>query len=78
MSLQSLVNAVSVDNFFLTTLIFVNNLVFLVYKANLYSLVSVVLYCLDLCYYTRTSLKYGNWNQCSVFVEDLSHSDFSS
>ena len=74
-SLLSLVNAVSVDYIFLPACS-VNNLFFLVNEANLYCLVSVVLYGLNLCYYTGTSLKYGYGNQHAIFIEDLSHSDF--
>ena len=40
--------------------------------------ITVVLSCLNLCYHTRSCLKYSYGNQSSVFVEDLSHSDFGS
>ena len=48
----------------------------LVNKTNLYCTVTVVLNCLNLCYYTRASLKNSYRSKYSVVVEDLSHSDF--
>ena len=77
-SLHGFGNAVSVDYFFLTGRIFVDDSVFLINKANLNRTVTVILYSLDLCYNAGSCLKYGNRNQGSVFVEDLSHSDFGS
>ena len=59
MSLLCLCYTVTVNDFFLSTFVFVDDLVFLVNESNLYSFVTVILYSLDLCYYTRTSLKYS-------------------
>ena len=56
-SLKSFINTMSVDNFFVTFSIFVNNFVFFVYECNLNCFVSVVFYCFNLCYYTCL---YGN------------------
>ena len=78
MSLERLVHAMSVHDFLLSALVLVYNLVFLLYKADLNCLVTIIFLCLDLCHDTRTSLKYGYRNQRTVFVEDLSHSDFCS
>ena len=50
----------------------------LINKANLYSFVSIVLLCLNLCHYARTSLKNCYRNKNAFIVEDLSHSDFCS
>ena len=76
MSLHSLVYAVCVNDFFLSACIFVDDLVFLVNEANLYCAVTVIFNCFNLCYYTRSCLKNGYGNKNTVFVEDLSHSDF--
>jgi len=78
MSLLSLCHTVTMNDFFFTIFVFVNCLIFLVNKTNLYCTVSIILYSLDLCYYTRTSLKNCYRSQYSVFVEDLSHSDLRS
>ena len=58
MSHLSLVNAMSVNDFFLSVLVLVDDSFLLVNKANLYCAVTVVLCGLHLCYYTRSSLKY--------------------
>ena len=78
MSLLSLGYTMTMNDFLFTIFVFVYSFVFLVNESNLYSFVTVILYSLDLCYYTRTSLKYSYRCQCSVFIEDLSHSDFCS
>ena len=57
-SFQCLVYAMSVNDFFLSVLIFVNDSFLLVNKANLYCAVTVVFCGLNLCYHTRSSLKY--------------------
>ena len=53
----------------------VNQLLALVNETYLNCAVTVVCYGLNLCYYTWSSLQYGNRNQCALFVEDLCHSD---
>ena len=68
----------SVNDFLLAGLVFVDDSFLLVNEANLYGLVAVVLNGLDLCYNAGTSLKYGYGNQYAVVVENLSHSDFGS
>src|SRR5699024_2960808 len=78
MSLLSLCQAVAVNDLFLAAFIFVDDLVLLVNKSNLNCIVTVILNCLNLCYYTRTSLKNCYRCQHAVFVEDLCHSDFCS
>ncbi len=76
MSLLCLCYTVTVNNFFLSAFVFVDDLVFLVNETNLNSFISVILNSLDLCYSTRSCLKNCYRSKCSVFVEDLSHSDF--
>lgn len=61
-TLERLIYAVSVDDFFLSALVSVDNSVLLVYKTNLNCFVAVVFHCLDLCYHTRSSLKHGYGN----------------
>ena len=56
MSLFSFCHSVTVNNLFFSTLVLVYNLIFFVNKSNLNSFITVILYCLHLCYHTRTSL----------------------
>ena len=49
MTLLSFIYTMSVNNFFLTSLVFVDDSFLLVDEANLYCLVAVVLNGLDLC-----------------------------
>ena len=77
-ALLSLLNTMSVNNFFLTALVFVDCSFFLVYISNLYGAVAIVVNGLDLGYYTGAGLKYGYRNQGTIFIENLSHSDFGS
>ena len=56
----------------------VNQFLSLVYEANLYRAVSVVLHGLNLRNHTGSGLKYGNRCQYAVFVENLCHSNFGS
>ena len=76
MSLLSLCHAMAMSDLFLAALILVYNLVFLVNESNLNCIVAIVFNSLDLSYNTRASLKHCYRRQCSVFAEDLSHSDF--
>ena len=56
----SLVYTMSVSYLLLAVCILVDNLFFLVSKCNLHCTVSIVLYCLDLCYRTWTCFQYSN------------------
>ena len=44
-------------------------------EADLYGAVSIVFFCLDLCYDTRACFKNSYRSKCSVLVEDLCHAD---
>ena len=57
---------------------FVDQFFSLVSKTNLYCAITVVLNSFNLCNNNRTSLQYCYGSKHSVFVEDLSHSDFGS
>ena len=74
-TLHSLCYAMSVNDLLLSGCILVNYLVLFVNEAHLNCAVAIVLYCLNLCYHTRTSLKNCYRNEGSVFCKDLSHSD---
>ena len=78
MSLHSLCCAVSMDDFLFAFSVFVDDFVFLVYETYLNCFVSVVLNGLYLSNYARTCLENCYRNECAVFSEDLSHSDFGS
>jgi len=79
MTFFSFCHTVSVSDGLLTTVVFCDNLFFLVNISNLYCTVAVILNCLNLCNYTRASLQNCYRNQNSVFfIEDLSHSNFCS
>ena len=68
----------SVNDFFLSGLVSVDDSFLLIHEADLNRFIAVVLHGLDLGYHAGTCLKDGYRNEHAVVVEDLSHSDFGS
>ena len=57
---------------------FVNSLWLLIFETNLYCVVTVCFYSLDLSYNCRASFNYCYGNNISHFIEDLSHAHLFS
>ena len=51
-------------------------LVLSVAKTDLYTIIAIALFVLELSNYARASLQYSDWSHYTRFVEDLGHADF--